>query len=144
MLNIYSTILSGLSWSKEQRPVSLTHHPNSLLLPQSSFCHLLSFCVNESNQRIKVQNPCNVLAWSVQFSCSVVPSSLRPHGLQDVGPPYPSPTPGACSNSCPTSWWCHPTISLHFPLKRMFIHLSKSYLLFKAPSDCCLLPEAFP
>ena len=25
--------------------------------------------------------------------------------------PWPSPSPGACSNSCPLSWWCHPTIS---------------------------------
>ena len=25
--------------------------------------------------------------------------------------PCPSPSPGACSNSCPSSWWCHPTIS---------------------------------
>ena len=38
---------------------------------------------------------------SVQFSCSVVSSSLRPHGLQHTRPPCPSPTPGAYSNSCP-------------------------------------------
>ena len=37
--------------------------------------------------------------------------SLRPHGLQHTRPPCPSPTPGVCSNSCPLSWWCHPTIS---------------------------------
>ena len=37
--------------------------------------------------------------------------SLRPHGLQHARLPYPSPTPGGCSNSCPSSWWCHPTIS---------------------------------
>ena len=48
---------------------------------------------------------------SVQFSCSVVSNSLRPHGLQHARLPCPSPTPGACSNSCPLSWWCHPTIS---------------------------------
>ena len=34
-------------------------------------------------------------------------NSLWPHGLQHTRPPYPSPTPGACSNSCPSSWWCH-------------------------------------
>ena len=38
-------------------------------------------------------------------------NSLWPHGLQHGRPPCPSPTPGACSNSCPSSWWCHPTIS---------------------------------
>ena len=48
---------------------------------------------------------------SVQFSCSVMSNSLRPHGLQHARPPCPSPTPRACSNSCPLSQWCHPTIS---------------------------------
>ena len=37
--------------------------------------------------------------------------SLWPHGLQHARFPCPSPTPGACSNSCPSSWWCHPTTS---------------------------------
>ena len=48
---------------------------------------------------------------SVQFSCSVVSDSLRSHGSQHSRPPCPSPTPRACSNSCPSSGWCHPTIS---------------------------------
>ena len=48
---------------------------------------------------------------SVQFSCSVVSNSLWPHGLQHVTFPCPSPAPGACSNSYPSSQWCHPTIS---------------------------------
>ena len=48
---------------------------------------------------------------SVQFSCSVVSYSLWPHGLKHSRRPCPSPTPRACSNSCPSSWWCHPTIS---------------------------------
>ena len=37
--------------------------------------------------------------------------SFRSHGLQHTRPPYPLPTPGACSDSCPLSQWCHPTIS---------------------------------
>ena len=37
--------------------------------------------------------------------------SLQPHRLQHVMLPCPSPTPGAFSTSCPSSWWCHPTIS---------------------------------
>ena len=45
------------------------------------------------------------------FSHSVVSNSLWPHGLQHTRPPCPSPSPGACSNSCSLSWWCHPTIS---------------------------------
>ena len=46
-----------------------------------------------------------------QFSHSVVSNSLRPHELQHSRPPCPSPTPGVHSNSCPSSWWCHPAIS---------------------------------
>ena len=45
------------------------------------------------------------------FSPSVVSDSLWPQGLQHARPPCPSPSPRACSNSCPLSWWCHPTIS---------------------------------
>ena len=48
---------------------------------------------------------------SLQFSRSVMANSLQPHGLQHARPPFPSPTPGVCSNSCPLSQWCHPTIS---------------------------------
>ena len=40
---------------------------------------------------------------SVQFNHSVVSNSLQPHGLQHVRLPCPSPTPGACSNSCPST-----------------------------------------
>ena len=45
------------------------------------------------------------------FSCSVMSASWWPHGLQHTRLPYPSPSPGACSNSCSSSQWCHPTIS---------------------------------
>ena len=45
------------------------------------------------------------------FNHSVVSDSLWPHGLQHARLPCPSPSPGACSNSCPASRWCHPTIS---------------------------------
>ena len=45
------------------------------------------------------------------ISHSVVSDSLQPHGLQHARLPCPSPTPGAYSNTCPLSWWCHPSIS---------------------------------
>ena len=45
------------------------------------------------------------------FSCSIVSDCLQPHGLQHTRLPCPSPFPGACSNSCPLSQWCHPTVS---------------------------------
>ena len=48
---------------------------------------------------------------TLQFSHSAVSNSLQPHELQHARPPCPSPSPRACSNSCPSSWRCHPTIS---------------------------------
>ena len=48
---------------------------------------------------------------SVQFSRSIMSDSLRPRELQLARPPCPSPYPRVHSNSCPSSWWCHPTIS---------------------------------
>ena len=74
---------------------------------------------------------------SVQFSCSVVFDSLCPHGLPHARLPCPSPSPGACSNSCLLSQWCHPIISSsvvpfssclqsfpasnYFPVSRFFV-----------------------
>ena len=54
---------------------------------------------------------CDISSASVQFSHSVVSNSLWPRRLQHTRLPCPSPTPGACSNSCSSSQWCHPTIS---------------------------------
>ena len=65
-------------------------------------------CTLHGHSLKPIQHPSS---WSVQFSCSVVSNSLQLHGLQHARPPCPSPAPGACSNSCPSSWWCHPTIS---------------------------------
>ena len=51
-----------------------------------------------------------LLHQSVQFSCSVI-SNFATHGLQYARLPCSSPTPRACSNSCPLGQWCHPTIA---------------------------------
>ena len=48
---------------------------------------------------------------SVQFSCSVMSDSLQPHESHHARSPCPSQTPGVYSNSCPSSWWWHLTIS---------------------------------
>ena len=56
-------------------------------------------------------SPSTIQLSSVQFSHSVVSISLWPHGLQHARCPCPSPTARAYSNSCPSRWWCHPTIS---------------------------------
>ena len=47
----------------------------------------------------------------VQFNHSIVSNSLQPHEPQHTRPPCPSPTPGVHPNPCPSSQWCHPTIS---------------------------------
>ena len=63
----------------------------------------------------------NKIVWYLSmlllFSRSVLSNFLQPHGLQQTRLPRPSPTPGACSNSCPLSQWCHPiTLVLCCPL----------------------------
>ena len=71
---------------------------------------------------------------SVQFSCSVISDSLQTHGLQHTRLPSLLPTPGAYSNSCPSSWWCHPTISssvVPFSSNRVFSN--KSILCIRWP-----------
>ena len=74
-------------------------------------------------------NKTNYLVVSVLCCCSVMSNSLRPHGMQHARLPCSSPSPRACSNSCPSSWWCHPTISFVisfsfclkiFPASRIF------------------------
>ena len=52
-----------------------------------------------------------ICGYPVQFSCSVMSNSLRPHESQHARPPCPPPTPGVYSNSHPSSRWCHPAIS---------------------------------
>ena len=78
----------------------------SLSPPRSEKQEVL--CRNkEVPERLKLQ----FLLYFSQFSYSFMTNSLRPHGLQHTSPACPSPSPGACSNSCPLSWWCHPIIS---------------------------------
>ena len=107
-----------------------------------------------------VKNPGRILynwaTWeaqraSAQFSSSVVSNSLWPHGLQHTRPPCPSPTPRACSNSCPSSQWCLPTISSSvipfstclqsfpasgsFPVSQFFTSGGQSFCFSISPSN---------
>ena len=66
----------------------------------------------EANERKKLcANSTKENQYQYQFSRSVISDSLRPNGQQHTRLPCPSPTPGACSSSCPSSLWCHPTLS---------------------------------
>ena len=62
-------------------------------------------------ERSQLHCSTSVQARPSKFSPSVMSDSFRPHGLQHARLSCPSPTPRACSNSYPLSWWCHPTIS---------------------------------
>ena len=72
------------------------------------------------------------------FHCSGVSNSLQPYGLQHARFPHPSPTSGACSNSCPLSRWCHPTLLVLccplFPLPSIF----PSIRVFSNESVLCI------
>ena len=81
---------------------------------------------------------------SVQFSHSVVSNSLRPHGLQHARLPCPSPTPRACSNSRPSSWWCHLIISSSvIPVSSSVIPISSCLQFFPA-SGSFPMSQFFP
>ena len=96
---------------------------NLLLEPTDSFSYSNTFLVLPKSGSPKLQylRPLIMLfvLWiltliqfsSIQFSHSVLSDSLRPHGLQHTRPPCPPPTPRTYSDSCLSSWWCHPTIS---------------------------------
>ena len=64
----------------------------------------------QSQRILKLLQNCTHLS-SVQFRPSVMSDSLQPHESQHARPPCPSTTPVAYSNPCPSSRWCHPTIS---------------------------------
>ena len=75
--------------------------------------------------------PWIVLLHISQFSHLVVCDSLQPHGLQHTRLPCPSLTSSAWSNSCPLSWWRHPTISSSLNLSSPALNLSQHQGLFQ-------------
>ena len=62
-------------------------------------------------RNVHITNSICYVVCSVQFSRSVMSDSLQPNGLHHDRACSSSPTPGAWANSCPSSWWFHPTIS---------------------------------
>ena len=79
---------------------------------------------------------------SVQFSGSVVSDSLQPNALQHARLPCPSPTPGAYSNSCASSQWCHP--SNHLILCHPLLLLPSIFPSIKVFSSESVLPIRWP
>ena len=76
--------------------------PSTLFIEANLLLSLSLFPINGSNL--------SIVKLRVQFSHSVVSYFLWPHGLQHAKLLCPSPTAKACSNLCPSSQWCHPTI----------------------------------
>ena len=76
-------------------------------------CGKLRSLIGDQTLLLPKEQSCNALTakFLVQFGCSVVSDSLRPHELQHARPPWPSPTPRVHPNPRPLSWGCHPTIS---------------------------------
>ena len=81
----------------------------------SNWAHTLYNSIIFNLKRKKILTP--AASWknldNIQLVSSVAQScvTLQPHGLQSTRLPYPPPTPGIYSNSCPLSWRCHPTLS---------------------------------
>ena len=81
------------------------------LLGHNKGNHLQNLGVGKVSQTGHQGNTLKRKDWQVLlFIRSVMSSSLRPHGLQHSWLPCPSLSPRVCSNSCPLSRWCHPTI----------------------------------
>ena len=76
-----------------------------------------------------------------QFSHSVMSNSLWPHGLEHTRLPCPSPTPRACSNSCPLSQWYHSTISSSVIPFSSCLQSFPAWGLFKWFSSSCQVAE---
>ena len=83
---------------------------------QLSWASILCFSPSEVPWA-HLKSGCSLMAvfFFLLFSLSVMSDSLQPHGLQHARLPCPSLSPGVCSNSCPLSQWCHPTILFCHP-----------------------------
>ena len=68
-------------------------------------------CINNNDGAADNDLSKDLEGWKpLLFICLIVSDSLQPRGLQHASLPCPLPSSGACSNSYPLSWWCHPTI----------------------------------
>ena len=75
-------------------------------------CHGDHFTIYTNIKSLHCLTGTNIyVVWEYISSVAQLCPTLQPHELQHARPPCPSPTPGIYSNSCPLSWWCHPTIS---------------------------------
>ena len=95
-MHVYKLVGVLLHWNN-----MILYLHNSFMLRDSKGCTYTIISIFEKSLEAK----------GVLFSCLIMSDSLQPHGLQHTRLPCPSPSPRAHSNSCPLSWWCHPTVS---------------------------------
>ena len=93
-----------MSLCRESHRAVVKYKESGIWLPRFKSCQGLGVGKRNGEALVKA-------TVSVQLSHSVLSDSLWPYRLQHARLPCPSPTPRACSNSCPLSQWCHPTIS---------------------------------
>ena len=92
--------------------MSSINQVRSGILIENSIRMFLTLKLWDTGHQPEMTCPLGILAMSeLFFSHSVMSDSLQPQGLQHARLPCPPLSPGACSNSCPLSRWCHPTIS---------------------------------
>ena len=75
------------------------------------------------------------------FTHQGMSDSLWPHGLQQVKPLCPSPSPRVCPGSHPLNWWCHPTNSSSVDLLTSAFNLSQHQGLFNESALCIRWPK---
>ena len=103
------TVQDPLKWGQGLTPDFLTQSLRGCA-PRISIGHRFPMSLRP-DQKLKASGRPEMGGGFVQFSRSVVSNSLWPHRPQHTRLPCPLPTPGICSDSCPSSKWCRPTIS---------------------------------
>ena len=93
-----------MRWQPQNFPGFISYSPMRIYLVALKITWIFSILGQCKTQNLYPRD-------STLFSHSVISNSLWPHGLQHARLPWPSPSPGVCSNSCPLTWWCHPIIS---------------------------------
>ena len=107
VLHPFTSIVNMVSFLILLPPCTLASWDSTIVSLPEQWCFFKAICY-QCDSEFCQSNPSPLHQFSlVAQSCL----TLRPHGLQHTRPPCPSPTPGACSNPCPSSRRCHPTMS---------------------------------
>ena len=105
---------------------------DTTLIKQQKQQHLYSPChINTKQYCVYVCVCLFSIGVLLLFSLSVMSNSFQPHGLKHTRVPCPSLSPRACSNSCASSQWCHPTVHPLLSPSRPAFHLSQHQGLFQ-------------